>query len=575
MKRTLLLRVFVTYLAIVAFMAVAVSLFATRALRGRFLEDQRAHLENLAAVLSGPALGLLESGATGGLPADLKSAAAAASIRITVISSDGTVIADSEKNAVDMENHLYRPEIFSALHGTRQSSLRFSSTLKTEMLYLSQPLARDGRTIGVLRLSRFARNLDSLFARLRGRILALMGVVFAMALLLALFFSRSLARPLREVIDASARVAGGDFEARVSVRQHGEFRNLAASFNVMAAELGRQFAVTTEQKEELASILASIREGLFVVDMDGRILMANEAFRSFAGEEALEGRLYFEVFRSSSLYDVLKRAHDARDSASGEVVVRDRTLLCRVAFLRGLEKRVVTLQDLTEIRELERIKKDFVTNVSHELKTPLTAIKGFVETLEGRVPEEGRASLRAIARNADRMIAIVEDLLALSSLEEKGSRLEKEPIDLGAAAAGVVGIFEKAAAAKGLALALDADPALPPVPADPYQVERLLVNLVDNAVKYTERGRVTVRLRRSGERLVLEVSDTGPGIPEEHLSHIFERFYVVDKSRSRKTGGTGLGLSIVKHIALAHGGTIDVESRVGEGTAFKVTLPLK
>jgi len=575
MKKTLFLRVFATYLALLVFMAAAVSLFATRALRGRFIEDQRNHLENLAAVLSEPVLGFVDSGSADGLALYISAAAKAASIRITVISSDGTVLADSEKNPVDMENHLYRPEIFGALQGTAQSSLRWSSTLKADMLYLSRPLFRDGRTIGVLRLSRFARSLDFLFARLRGRILAIMGIVFGLALLLALAFSRSIIRPLRETIDASARVAGGDFAARVSVRHHGEFRSLASSFNAMASELGRMFAETTEQKEELASILGSIREGLFVVDQDGRILLANEAFRKLAGEEVFDGRLYFEVFRSSSLYDVLKRAHDSRANASGEVVVRDRTYLCSVAFLRGLEKRVVTLQDLTEIRELERIKKDFVTNVSHELKTPLTAIKGFVESLEGRVGEESQSALRTIGRNADRMIAIVEDLLVLSELEEKGPRLEKEPVDLRASAAGVLAIFEKAATAKGLELVLESGPDLPPVPADPYQMERLLVNLVDNAVKYTEKGRVAVRLRRDGDRLALEISDTGPGIPEEHLPHIFERFYVVDKSRSRKTGGTGLGLSIVKHITLAHGGSVDVASRPGEGTTFKVNLPLK
>lgn len=574
MKKTLFLRVFGTYAAAIAFTALAIGLFTTRALRGRFLEDQRVHLENLAAVLAGPVLDSLESGSREALAAKVKEAAAAGSIRVTVISGDGTVLSDSEKDPVDMENHLYRPEIFGALGGTKQSSLRRSSTLKADMLYLSLPLVRDGRVAGVLRLSRFARSLDSLFARLRGRLLALMGVVFGLALLLSLAFAGSLTRPLRETIDASARIAAGDFDARVSTRFRGEFRSLASGFNAMASELGRQFVAIKEQKEELGSVLASIREGLFVVDMDGRIVLANDAFRRFAGEEVLEGRLYFEVVRSSSLYDVLKRSHDARADASGEVVVRDRTLLCRVAFLPELAKRVVTLQDLTEIRDLERIKKDFVANVSHELKTPLTAIKGFVETLEGRIGEEAQSALRTIGRNTDRLIAVVEDLLVLSELEEKGLLMETEPIDLRASAAAVVAIFEKAAAAKGLALAVESDPDLPAVAADPYQMERLLVNLVDNAVKYTERGRVVIRLRRAAGRAVLEVSDTGPGIPEEHLPHIFERFYVVDKSRSRKSGGTGLGLSIVKHIALAHRGSVDVTSRPGEGTTFRVALPL-
>jgi two-component system phosphate regulon sensor histidine kinase PhoR len=234
----------------------------------------------------------------------------------------------------------------------------------------------------------------------------------------------------------------------------------------------------------------------------------------------------------------------------------------------------MTLHDLTEQREVERVKKDFVLNVSHELKTPLTAIKGFVETMEEQTAGENLQYLRVVSRNTDRLIAIVDDLLVLSELEERGTQLEKEAVDVMALAGGVLRIFERPAAEKGLTLKLEAPADIPLLIADPFQLERLLVNLVDNAVKYTETGTVSLRLQAEDGRLVVEVADTGIGIPEEHIPQIFERFYVVDKSRSKRSGGTGLGLSIVKHIVLAHRGTIDVRSRVGVGTTFVVSLPL-
>jgi len=245
-----------------------------------------------------------------------------------------------------------------------------------------------------------------------------------------------------------------------------------------------------------------------------------------------------------------------------------------VARLAVGDRIVVTLHDVTEFRALEKTKRDFAVNVSHELKTPLTAIKGFVETMEPRAEEENKPYLEIIRRNTDRLIAIVEDLLVLSQIEDRGQKLEKSDLRVKPLAENILKVFEKRAREKGLTLSLEAPPDLPSIKADPLQVEGLLLNLVDNAVKYTEKGTVTVRLLSKQGRFVIEVADTGIGIEAEHLPHIFERFYVADKSRSKKLGGTGLGLSIVKHMVMAHDGTVSVASRVGEGTTFTVSLPL-
>ncbi len=270
----------------------------------------------------------------------------------------------------------------------------------------------------------------------------------------------------------------------------------------------------------------------------------------------------------------MRKVRETGAEAGAEAAIGDRAYYCSAARLAAGDRIVVTLHDVTEFRALEKTKRDFAVNVSHELKTPLTAIKGFVETMEPRAGEENKPYLEIIRRNTDRMIAIVEDLLVLSQLEDRGQKLEKSDLLVKPLAENILKVFEKRAREKGLTLSLEASPDLPPVKADPLQVEGLLLNLVDNAVKYTEKGTVTVRLASRQDRFVIEVADTGIGIDAAHLPHIFERFYVADKSRSKKLGGTGLGLSIVKHMVMAHDGTVSVASRLGEGTTFTVSLPL-
>ncbi|MCX6573315.1 MAG: ATP-binding protein, partial [Candidatus Aminicenantes bacterium] len=307
---------------------------------------------------------------------------------------------------------------------------------------------------------------------------------------------------------------------------------------------------------------------------DDRIELCNASFRRAVRNESPEGRYFWEVVRTSALSDAVRKARTCRGEAAEEGAIGDRVYFCSVAPLATGDRLVVTLHDITEIRALEKTKKDFVVNVSHELRTPLTAIKGFLETMEPRADEENRPYLEIIRRNTDRLISIVEDLLVLSELEERGPKIDKVPVDLKPLAESILLLFEKRAKDKGLALSLEAPAQLPFVPADAGQMEGLILNLVDNAVKYTEKGAVKIRLSVRDGQLAIEVEDTGPGIGEEHLPHVFERFYVVDKSRSKKLGGTGLGLSIVKHIALAHKGTVSVRSRVGEGTTFSVFIPL-
>ncbi len=574
MKKTLFLRFFAGYVAVVVLLAAAVMIFAPPIVRTDYVKDRSKGLEHMARLLESQVLPYVTGAAAGDLEGFVTSVGRDTQTRITVIGIDGSVLADSEKEPRDMENHFFRPEIQASLRGEKQMSIRPSSTLKADMMYMSIPLRAEGRVVGALRLSVFMKEIESLLGALRVKLFRIVGAVTLVALVLAFFLTRSVTGPVREIIDASQRVAGGDFDVAVSTRRSGEFRDFALGFNAMTGRLKDLFGEIRVQNEEIRSILASIREGLCVLDGDARIVLCNTSFRRMAGSAAPEGRHFWEVVRSSTAAEIVRNARGAGSGSSGEVGIGERIYFCSVSRLAAADRLVVTLHDITELRALEKTKKDFVVNVSHELKTPLTAIKGFLETIEPRAEEENRPYLDIIRRNTDRLIAIVEDLLVLSELEERGSRIDKTEIDLKPLTESILKMFEKRANDKGLVLAMEASPDLPAVQADPGQMEGLLLNLLDNAIKYTDKGSVTVRLAAREDRLAIEVEDTGIGIDADHLPHVFERFYVADKSRSKKLGGTGLGLSIVKHIVLAHKGTVSVKSRVGEGTTVIISLPL-
>ena len=573
MKKTLFLRMFSGYAAVILLLAAGVMLVAPPLMRKHNIAEKTSSLEHMAVLLEPQIIPHLTGTGEGDLSGLVASFSRQTGTRITVIDMSGTVLADSEKDARDMENHLYRPEIQAALNGEERMSIRWSSTLQQRMMYMSVPLEASGRVVGALRLSLFMKSLEALLGVFRGELLKVVGVMILVALFFVYLLARSVSGPIREVIDASARVAAGDFEAAVSARRSGEFKRFAQSFNAMTGKLKAMFEEIQAKNDEIRGILGSMREGLCVLAADDRIELCNASFRRAVRFEVPEGRHFWEVVRSSALHEAVRRARTTAGEASEEATIGDRVYFCSVAHLATGDRLVVTFHDITEMRALEKTKKDFVVNVSHELRTPLTAIKGFLETIEPRAEDENRPYLEIVRRNTERMISIVEDLLVLSELEERGARIDKTAVDLKPLAESILKMFEKRARDKGLGLSLQAPADLPEVQADPGQMEGLLLNLVDNALKYTDKGSVTVRLASRDGQMSIEVDDTGPGIGADHLPHVFERFYVVDKSRSKKLGGTGLGLSIVKHIVLAHKGTVSVKSRVGEGTTFSVLLP--
>lgn len=576
MNKTLFWKIFGGYLVAVAVFAAAVLAVSFPQVRNIYIQDQVRHLESLAGVLEERVLFLLDEGKAEEIDRFAGIAGRQSDSRITIIDLEGRVLGDSERDAQTMETHAYRPEVFAAIQGRKDWELRFSSTVEERMLYMGFPLVHDdGRPAGILRISIFVGELDAIVSSLQANILRAVGVPAGIVLLAALLFSRSVTRPLQEFLAASGQVAAGDFDAKLSIRRKGEFRAFAESFNAMTADLKNVFEQSESRRQELDTVLASIREGLIVIDVSDRIVLANPAFRRMTGLNEEDRRYFWEAFRSTSFIELIRRIRENREPAAEEIVLDDRHFLCGATWLDDQEKVVVTFHDMTETRNIERIKREFVVNVSHELRTPLTSIKGFVETLEARVAEEDRKYIAIVQRNTDRLIRIVEDLLNLSELEEKGLPKDIGEVDISEVAENVLKIFEPRAREKGLTIELRSPPVLPRIRGDAFQLEQMFVNLIDNAVKYTETGGVVVALDTAGDAVVVEVADTGIGIPADKLDRVFERFYVIDASRSKKLGGTGLGLSIVKHIVSAHNGRIDIRSEEGRGTKIRVMLPVR
>ena len=573
MKRSFFSKIFIGYLLIIFALSSLILVLSLNTIREFYRDTFTDHLKTLAYTLNSEVAHLLDTGRANQLDEFIKTLGSKIHTRVTIIATDGTVLADSEQNIQLMENHSHRPEVVEALQGKTGKSIRFSSTANRDMLYVAVPLEKDGKFTGVIRTSLFLGDIDNLLTKLNYHVAGIsLGIVF-IALLAAFLIANSVVRPVRHLTLAARKVASGDFSVRVFLKTKDELRELADSFNRMNEEMEKMFSELGQQKEELKTIIDSLQEGLLVLDKQGRVIRSNESFRKIIGNQVVEGKLYWEIMRNPRFPELLKKAGLEKEKFMEDLTLGDRVFMCSVTPLQGGDGIVSIFYDITEIKNTEKIKKEFVINVSHELRTPLTAIKGYAETLRKEVDTApGKKYLEIVERNTGRLINIVNDLLLLSSLEEKAV-LELEDIDLGGFLENVIRIFEQRLKDKQLSLVIDVKENLPPIKADLFKLEQMLVNLLDNAVKYTDRGEITVSMDVHDKRVRIQVRDTGIGIPKDDIPRIFERFYVVDKSRSRKSGGTGLGLSIVKHIVLLHHGTIDIESALGKGTSVTVTLP--
>ncbi|HVR99185.1 MAG TPA: ATP-binding protein [Thermoanaerobaculia bacterium] len=514
----------------------------------------------------------------------VRSLAADSELRITLIRADGTVAADSAVSAdrlPTLENHAARPEVRQALQNGQGTAVRPSATTGQTYVYAARALATPQGEVLVLRL---AQPLEQV-RQLRGHLAAAMAFAALAAgvaiLLTSWWLDRRLFEPLSRLIAGAGDLAYGRAR-RVEIPEEEELAALARALNQLAETAEAQFEVVRTERDHLKAILAGMSEGVLVVGADGRAQLTNPAFRRlFDFADEVTGRPVLEIVRLPELARVVEDTLKTGEPQSGQVELpspEKKTLLLASAALPGGEHgAVVVARDTTELTRVADMRRDFVANVSHELKTPLAAIRGYAETLRDGALDEGPVARRFTDRilwQCRRLQALLEDLLTLSRLEGISLPKEREAVDLHAVVRRTVEVLSGSARDKKVHLEVEEAP-VPPIPGDGDAIERMLSNLIDNAIKYNRPdGEVMVRLSQSGPQAVVEVSDTGIGIPQDSLSRIFERFYRVDKGRSREEGGTGLGLAIVKHVAQAHGGQVDVESRIGKGTTFRVRLPL-
>ena len=506
-------------------------------------------------------------------------AAAAAGARVTLVAADGAVVADSDvplEELARVESHADRPEVRAALAGEVGQATRRSETVFRPLFYLAVPV---GPGAGVVRVAVGLDELEAAVAGLRRQLLVAGGFGLAAALTLSFLFSAYTVRPLGRMRETLAAIARGDLERRLPARSGDELGEIARAVNAMAGQLRLRLDQITAEKEQLHAVLSSMVEGVLVLDSDGRIVMVNPRARELLSIWGpAEGRKLLEVARHPGIDDVLREAPLAAAPVVSDMEVGGRAILLHAVRFPAQGPptgSVAVLHDVSELRHLENVRRDFVANASHELQTPLTAIRGFAETLlaNSLPPEKVRSQIEVILRNAERLGNLIRDMLELSRIESRRVPLQASEVDVVKLTRLVLRDMEPRMKERSLQVSLEQAGAVPAW-ADRRALEQVLTNLLDNAVKYTDPGgTVSVQVGSSPEAVRISVRDTGIGIPAEDQARIFERFYRVDKARSRALGGTGLGLAIVKHLVQAMEGDIYVESRPGQGSTFRFSLP--
>jgi len=577
------------FFALLIAVLVPVDFYAERALRRDY---ERAGFEQLAAVariaLASPpqTSSLLQSQpAESSSLRDWVAKIAASKVRVTVIAADGQVLADSQSDTSTMENHAGRPEIRDAFAKGDGQSIRHSVTLDNNLLYYAVRFSAPGGPPVVLRFALPLQTVDQELWAFRRRLWLASLVMLFVTGIASLLISQSFSGRVERLEKFSLRVAEGDFRPIEADRTGDGLEALAVSLNATAARLDRTIRTLTEERNLSSAILGSMVEGVAVVNSSERLLFANAGFAEILGLDVppQSGSALVEVVRQTELLEAVRAVVKGEPRVETEIVtgtLRQHFFAVTVASVRAADTfgAVIVLHDITELRKLERVRRDFVANVSHEFKTPLTAIQGFAETLLGGAIDDPQNRLRfleIILEHSRRLARLTDDLLKLSKMDADRLELEIRRLSASQFVESCIETTQRTAADKDLRVSVNLQQPLPDIAADRRRLAEVLQNLLDNAMQYTPAGgQIMVSASTNGSEVTFTVSDTGIGIPQADQSRIFERFYRVDVARSREVGGTGLGLSISKHLVEAHGGRIWVESEVGRGSQFFFTVPI-
>ena len=508
--------------------------------------------------------------------------------RVTLIDINGKVLADSREDANTMELHNDRPEVIDAFNGKTGFSMRYSRTLKTDLMYVAVPFYdKDMKEKAVLRTSVVIEKVYLPFSSVYTTIVYGGIIVLILVTFIGFIISRTKSKPIFEMKDAAARFAQGNFKEKIFPPKNPDLHSLADSLNDMAIQLDEKLNIIEEQKKLQNVVLESMKEGVLAIDNNENILLLNNTAKTILSLHNTNqiGKTLQEVVRVSDIQKFFKKILNEESVLETEILVQhgeDQILQLSGTVLHDFENNkigaLVVINDISNLKHLDNLKRDLVANVSHELKTPITSIKGFIETLaDGSIDDPARAKrfLEIISKQTDRLIAIIEDLLSLSRLEQKADSKEiiYEETEIRPVIDSAVEDYEFKARDKNIKISVECDAGLK-ANVNKLLIEQAIDNLLDNAIKYSDNDKsITINAGIMHGSLIISVNDEGFGIAGEHFPRLFERFYRVDKSRSRDEGGTGLGLAIVKHIAQVHNGTIEVESTPGKGSTFTIKIP--
>lgn len=509
-------------------------------------------------------------------------------LRYTIIARDGTVIADSESDIESMDNHLNRPEIDAVLVKNQElgESVRLSDTRDMSMMYVAIPVEADGELIGAVRTSVSTQSIDNAISAIWTTLSAILFIILLVSVISAALLSYNITKPINRVINVTKRLQNKDYSARINADYSGEIGNLNTSVNALAASLQAHVNEIEESEKQLNSILSNLVSGVVLIDDKGKVDLTNHATERFLSKHTskIDGKEYTYVFGPLGIDHLIETVIEDNVKRHDEAHIyfpEERILDVHIApyYSQGWQQRgaIIVLHDITDIRRLEKMRSEFVANVSHELKTPITSVKGFAETLlSGDVPDEATAKqfMQIIYDESERLNRLITDLLELSKIEKQAMPLNITEVNLNEIIGNSTQTISKFARDKNITLHLPSDENPIYVEADEDRLGQIVLNLVANAVNYTsDNGDIYIDAEERSSKVVLTVRDTGMGIPEEALDRLFERFYRVDKARSRHSGGTGLGLAIVKHLVESHEGKIYVKSVEGVGSTFTVELP--
>jgi len=576
MKRRFFRKTFLLYFVVMLVSVVFIEYYITRVVRSIYIENRTSSLSAQAGLIAG-SIPIQGSANLDGFCRRVKDGTGA---RVTVILASGKVLGDSNNPSEKMDNHADRPEIKEAAVSGTGSSIRFSKTTGEDLLYVAKKIVNDRSAQGFIRLAVPLSQITASVNQLRLKINSVVILIFLFSGSLFVWQTNRVRKLVLRVSEYAGALTHGLFKTRLHIQETGVFRELADNLNEMASRMGESLRKKDEEANRLNVVLKSIPDALLLITIDGQVALSNTVARKLFGMPSLEGRPFIEVVRSPKFLSLVDKVKQSKMPDSGEIDIdfpEERHLSVRVSPLSytvgELSGVVAIFHDMTHVKKLEEMRKDFVANVSHEIKTPVTAIKGFAETLlDGALydTENAEKFLATIKAHSERLNRLVDDLLTISSIELGASKIQVSDVVISDVIQNVIQMMLVKAAEKDLELKSSVSTGSAVIRADKDRLEQIFLNLVDNAIKFSESGEIEVGVSLEDGRDYFYVRDTGVGVPEKYIERLGERFFRVDPSRSRELGGTGLGLAIVKHLVKAHRWKMKIESTPGKGTTVKI-----